>query len=586
MPWLFKLKTAMAGEPGLGEFLAWFITEVSEPWLMVLLLLTLGALLLGRKPWTGLLKEIPWSAYGGLGLIVVFGAVLRIYWVEHIPQVFLDEMNFWELGRSMAERGLYIVAREFEPADTMRPIPPAWSYVLALAFRAFGCSYAVVSKLSLAISVVTLPAAFLLGWQLFGKPYGAWCFTLLWAVLPIHLRVSASSALENGSLLLLLLFFLAALAWRRQQEDYWLYLGGFWAAWLMNWRMENPFVILPLAFVVLLIWDRQYWGLIKNIALYRAVFGALILGLPGIFADVCGVLQDYYLFYNSFEVAAAQVSDNTQNNWIYWIQNLIHPSELSYMAVAGLVLWRPRRQAIAWLVWFLGLNLFYMRIPSADFAVVNTIDSWRNALNPILGLLVLVSGFADSLMDWLRARQRLLACGIYAVFVLILATCPWRFAGFIKGQHVWMSEFALMQQIGARLPEKSHLLIDAWPEALGDRELRAVALKYASGHKWATVVLDDASFYRPGESACPQILQDIAHWRAPGNPDRVFLYYFGQQNNSWDFYRMQWYGDLMELRVVAGVASPEYRNSLTLYEICGLKKAGKDWVEQGWPSER
>ena len=479
----------------------------------------------------------------------------------------------------MATDGLYLAPRTHSEGRLV-PIPPAWSYWISLGFRATGPRYDTVLVEALALAILSLPLAFLVGWLEFRRPVPAVALALFVAVLPIHLRMSGSAALENGSFFFLLLAWVAVLAWQQERRPAWLYAGAAAAAWMMNWRMENPFAVVPVMGLVALLRDPEPGRTLREPRVYVALALAGLLALPGLVADLYGVGRDFYLFYGSEAERFEQVRQNMGNNLLYWWDGRIHPRELTLLAVLGLATWRPRREALAWLVWVGLLVFFYSRTPSADFGLHHTLDSWRNALQPALGVLVLAAAGVEALRTLASPLPRPVLRATLALAAVAFLALPLRYGDFVHRRHVWLQEFRLLQEASRRLPEGAHLLLDGKPEHLGDPALRVATLGYATNLPWGLLMLPEDSFRRPGQGRPPQILVDVENWTSVAG-SRVFLYYFGRNRSGWDYYRLRWLQDHLRLRVVAGLANPVSECTFTLYEVDGLEPAGLRWLRGG-----
>lgn len=564
MDLLYRATHALAADPvwqpRLEEFLIWW----TWPWMLMLLAFTAVLWLPRLRDLGRLVGEVPLAGRWGLAAALLVGVALRLAWVPHAPQVFFDEFNFLESARGLAEARTYHAPQVLSDSRIV-PVPPAWSFVLSLAFQVDGPTLEAVVASALTLSLASLVLAFLVGWLLFERPVPAVALTLFLGVLPVHLRMSGSAALETGSGASLLLTWLALLLYRRDRRPVWLYCAALAAAWLMNWRMENPFAVFPATLAAWLLLDDRRRETLRSPHVYAAVALAYVLALPGLVADVYGMGRDFYLFYGDAATRAEGVRDNLLNNLLYWVDGRIHPVGLTLLAGVGLGTWRPLRLPLAWLLWTAALHVFYTLNPSADFGLHHTLDSWRNALQPALGVLVLAAAGCQGLHERLGRRPALVVAPL--LVAAALAT-PLAYGGFVHSQHLWMREFALLREAAARLPEGAHLLLDGRPEHLGLPELHAAVLGYATGRKWEIVPLDENQ----------QVLMNMELWRDIAG-ERVFLYYFGKSRSDWDAARQRWLGENLRMRVVSGLAVPGPAYTFTLFEVDGLTPQGRRRLE-------
>jgi len=577
MDLIFRWTQALVGNPEFRTPAEVFLVRGTFPVFVVLLVLTLFFWLPRLADLRRILGEMPRGVQMALGCVCLLGAGLRLGWAPHAPQVFFDEFNFLELGRGMLKEGEAMLPGWFGSGPALIPIPAAWSFFLALVFMVTGPHLWAALGLALSLAILSLPLAFLVGWSLFRRPFPALFLTLMLAVFPVHLRMSGSLALETGSLFFLLATWVALLRYQEDRRPVWLYCAGTAAAWCANWRMENPFVVLPLLVVCVLIMNPQGLRMLRERHLYLVLAGVFAFSLPGLLSYVLGTGQGFYLFYGAEAMRLEQVRMNQVNNLIYWVEGRIHPPEMTALALLGALAWRPRRAALAWTLWVVALQVFYSRIPSADFGLHHALDSWRNAMQPALGFMVLAAAGLEALREGLG--RRLSGGWVAAALVVVtLVSCTWplRYGGFVHSRHVWQEEFYFMQEVASRLPEGARLLAEGHRDHLRSLELHTAELGYASGRDWQRLEISDEAFDRPGAGEPPVFLDELASSKKAGR--RTFLYYFGMRGSDWDHRRRIWLHDHLRMRVVAGISMPTSWVCLTLYELEGLSKQGQEWL--------
>lgn len=560
MDLLYRSTHALASDPTWQPRIEEFLVFFTWPWMLALLVFTL-VLWLPRLPdLARLFADTPRRARWAFAGVLLVAAALRLGWIPHAPQVYFDEFNFLETARGLSESRVYHAPQVLSDSRIV-PVPPAWAFSLSLAFSAAGPTLEAVCSSAVALSLASVGLVFLVGRLLFERTLPSVLLALFLAVLPVHLRMSGSAALETGSCASLLLTWLALLMYRRDRRPAWLYCAALGAAWLMNWRMENPFAVFPATLVAWLALDERRGQTLRSPHLYLAVAAAYLLALPGLVADVYGMGRDFYVFYGDAAQRAQFVQENVTNNVVYWVDGRIHPWPLTLLAAVGLWTWRPLRLPLAWLGWTAALHVFYTLNPSADFGVHHTLDSWRNALQPALGVLVLAAAGCDGL------RSRMPVAVAPLLVAGALAT-PFVYAGFVHAQHPWMREFAMLRAASARLPQDARLFLDGRHEHMRLPELRLAVAGYATGREWSLMPQDDAQ----------KALVDVELYRELRR-ERVFLYYFGQNRSDWDATRRRWLGDHLAMRVVSGLAVPGGAYTFTLYEVDGLTPLGRRRLE-------
>ena len=261
--------------------------------------------------------------------------------------------------------------------------------------------------------------------------------------------MSGSLVLETGSFFFLLATWVALLRYQADNHPVWLYCAGTAAAWCANWRMENPFVVLPLLAMCFLVLAPQGLRALREKHVYLVLMGVFLFSLPGLVSYILGTGQGFYLFYDSEAVRLEQVRMNQVNNLLYWFEGRIHPPEITALALLGALAWRPRRAALAWTLWVVVLQVFYSQIPSADFGLHHALDSWRNALQPALGFMVLAVAGLEVLREGLERRFS----GGWVAVVLGVALWFPALANHMRLRHsgVWQGVLR-MQEVAARLP--------------------------------------------------------------------------------------------------------------------------------------
>lgn len=564
MDLLHRATHALAADPAWQPRIEEFLVFFTWPWMLSLLTFTAVLWLPRLRDLGRVLGQTPRPARWAFAGVLLLGAALRVGWIPHAPQVYFDEFNFLETARALAESRVYHAPQVLSDSRIV-PVPPAWAFTLSLAFSAGGPTLEAVCSTSVALAMASLVLAFLVGRLLFERSLPAVILALFLAVLPVHLRMSGSAALETGSLASLLLTWVALLMYRRDRRPAWLYCAALAAAWLMNWRMENPFAVFPATLVAWLVLDDRRRETLRSPHLYMTVATAYLLALPGIVADVYGMGRDFYVFYGEAAQRAQFVRENVANNLLYWVDGRIHPLPLTLLAAAGLWTWRPLRLPLAWLGWTACLHVFYTLNPSADFGVHHTLDSWRNALQPALGVLVLAAAGCEGLRSRLSARP---AAAVAPLLLVGALATPSLYAGFVHAQHPWMREFAMLRAAAARMPQDAHLYLDGRHEHMRLPELRLAVAAYATGRKWSLMPQDDGR----------QALVDVELYREIQR-ERVFLYYFGQNRSDWDATRRRWLGEHLAMRVVSGLAVPGGAYTFTLYEVDGLTPQGRRRLE-------
>jgi len=483
------------------------------PTMSALMTLTVLFALLAARPLWGAVRRISANGWIGALLIANLALLLRTLVTPHLPQVYFDEIFFLNTAENMARSGENALSMVggYQTFNGFHPCPAAWQYLISLAYRAFGHGPDVAFALATALSGLSTVLLFVAVHAMFGSERAGLLAALFLAVLPVHMRLAGSAALETASLFFLLAGLAVIAVWFRDGGDALVPLACAFLAVFINVRMENVFALLPLvlAFFALVCPSERMRGWRVRLAWTLGSLVLAVFSLPPLMADYYGLATHFYFFYESSEDIRRHVSTNFSGNFLYWIEGAIHPLPLTVLALLGLVVAarssRWRRVGLFWAGWWLALVLFYSANPSCDFSLRFTLDSWRTALHPALGVIILAALGADAL-----CRQRTVLLGMVA---LALAVVP-VYNGFVQSRHMWMAQWELHREARALLPESAWLLVYDNMGTLGARSL-AMSRQIA----WNTG-LEPHFFIVPEGQPDPQIVRDVAVENRP-----VFLYY-------------------------------------------------------------
>ncbi|MBQ7567803.1 hypothetical protein IJT17_03265, partial [bacterium] len=402
---------------------------------------------------------------------------------------------------------------------------------------------------------------------------------VLVAAWPLHLRLSACSALENGSFLLFLLLALFLLIWRDTRDNRWLWSSACVWVWFANWRMENLAIITGVLLLSLSIEYGRVWKWWRVADFYAVGALAVLLAWPGLLCDVYGIHSHFYLTDSTSVHNSAFLGSKMAANWLFWVNNHFHPVFYTLLAAVSVFLAWNRFYMLAWLAWFVVLNVFYGFIPTADFELLYTCDSWRNSLFPTWGMLVLAADGFAMIYHRLSLRGKGWTVLWIAAFLLGVAVQPWAKYSYIAQRNTWIREFQLAERIGRRLPENADLLLSGSALRTMGNSLYIKIWDRGSSAQWHWYVLpDSAIIHAPGEPF-PELLRATRTWKNDGR--RIFLCISGSQKSSWDSYRWRWFNKYYDLRLLDGEAVPYEGDYITLYEIDGLTEAAERWINAG-----
>ena len=546
------------------------LVNLYVPTMGALAALTAAALVVARRPIVERLRSISPRALTWALVLFNVALALRLVLVVHMPQVYFDEISFLDTSENMARHDLNLLTPGDPSSDMIfHPCPAGWQYMISRAYRIFGVHPDVAFTLASLLSSLSVPLLFLVLREATGRSrVGLWGALFL-AVLPVHLRLSGSSALETPSVFFLLATLYATLVWSATRARSALLLAATLFAWFANMRMENSFALGPLlALYAALHWPADTRGSAERRTAAGCALVALFFSMPALLADAYGIVTRFYFFYQPPKITQLQVASNWQGNIPYWLDNRFHPAMLTMLAATGLCLGlaRPatRREAGFWGTWTAGLVVFYTLNPSCDFALRHTLDSWRTAIHPALGVIVLAALGTQALID--AATSRTLRAAVGVVTVTTALATPWLFEDFLSMRNMWMLQWEALIRMRQEMPPDAYLLIYDHSTALGPSSPgMAYEIGVTTGVTPHFFVFPDD--WRPGNvSATPQIARDVEQWKVEKR--KMFLYHLdaGRVQDAHDLALMR---SLLDLRPVAGVSMRSNHATFSLWRIEG-----------------
>jgi hypothetical protein len=463
-----------------------------------------------------------------LALLGIFYAalLLRLHWVPHLPQVYFDEILFLDTADNMARLGVNILStfegKHYGPE--FHPCPQGWQFLLSLWYHLVGSSPYNAFNAASWLSAATVIGLFVAVYEATDSERAGLLAAAGLAVLPVHLRLGGSAALETASAFFLVATVASATLWLRERSVALMALAACMLAWFVNIRMENSFALTPLLLLAfaaacpseaLSSWKTRG----AAVAAWTLV---LLLGAPAVLADFYGLATRFYFFYAPPHEIEQQVSTNLIGNVSYWFDNGIHPVLITALAAIGFGAARWRRLAWGAGLWWLALVMFYSFNPSCDFALLHTLDSWRTALHPTLGLVVLAALGAETLLDWLEQRSR-----AHWGLGLLLAWCitvPVAYQAFIQARTFWMVAWETQERVGQVLPPDAWLLVhDNHPRLGAHSSALARELAWTCGTQPHYFAIPTNYEGRPGEPL-PFMATAAEQW-VKVEKRKVFLYH-------------------------------------------------------------
>ena len=457
-PWQAATRTLTPGWSALKASPATAAARVTL--LIAWILLAFATMRLLRRRWQAL--QPPRWLPGTLAVVTLLGLGVRL-WLS--PRTFLHEL--YHIRETTA---FLFGPSEFANGETLPALVNAVDALTGGAEQALFWT-------NLALATLTVPAATLCDLALFGRPLRALAAGLLVALLPLHVRFSASEELWIAGVLLSLWSLALWLDWLKRAER--LSLLGATLATALAMQARPELLLLPAAHALLTLCvlpPARWLPLLRDRRLYAGLLGvaALCWHVPFDLQFRAGDLPHVVLP----TLAGLR------------LQHHVLDSRVTSLASLGLLAlglaWGLRHapRAYLWLVltsqaWvLLALSMF---APAGAFVL-------RAQLWPAVLLCLAMAGSAELVAAWWHPRWVLAALALTAGVQLGARTA------FLTGLGTQQQEWQFLLDALPRLPEHARVLAVADPKALDGFPADLLARK---GHTFE--VLDLAQVDRTGQ---------------------------------------------------------------------------------------
>lgn len=398
-----------------------FAQPLVMPWRIFLVLLLLLALAASAHTAIGALRAGPRPTAALLGLAAATALALALRFLLS-PWAFQHEFGYVAQRLNLINGG---------PLSTYGEAGHALPAVLNLLF---GGQERTLFATNAIFATLTVPLVGLLDWLLFGRWGRAVFAAFVMALIPQHLRFSASGVASLPLAFFSLWALVMVLAYLRRQSLF--TLVGATLALFLAMRTRPEFALWPLGILALLLLTRPVrdWSPL----LTRHTLGALglLVGLTGI---------RFLCFPGTPEPPDPEMA-LAAHQFAFWNPRLT-PMVLQATCVAGIAwglarAWRPT----VWLLGTaLGMTLFYLYFFGNEVYTLRT----QAALSPLYACLC--GGAAQLLLD--LPVRRGLRLGAVALLALGVATAPLTHANVVREELLTNQEFLFLRQTLPGLPD-------------------------------------------------------------------------------------------------------------------------------------
>ena len=312
------------------------------------LLLLLWLFYYNRKIIWDELTSIPRNIWAAVFLVCIISLLIRIYIPPHQHILYIDEAWYTEAGKNIL---LHENQLEY-------PKSIGWPFVLSVVFGIFGISNMVAIYASMFFGAISGVLIFLIVRLIVKNEYIAVLIALVFAMLPVHIRWSATAETNVTSLFFVLLSVLLMLFYykKKDQSLFWLSAAGM--SFAAQFRPEN-YALVILFLIGAFIFEKKKVKEIlydfSNLLLIVAVFAMGNLAHTLVFQ----FSSNWIVRDSRGKISGNNWSlDNLINNSIAYSSNLFNGNYYSLaivlLAAFGIVLmfYRQRKFAYFFFAWF------------------------------------------------------------------------------------------------------------------------------------------------------------------------------------------------------------------------------------------
>jgi hypothetical protein len=303
------------------DYLLSIISKISPIFTVPLFILILLSLIflfyINRKTLFEYFKNIEIKTWIFLGLIFLFGTLLRLFLVSKSHIMYMDEFYYMQGAKEILETGQINTGH-------LR----VWSFILSLAFGIFGLNNYVAIYAGIFFGCLTILAVFILIYVLTKNETSALFCSLIFSLIGYHIRWSATAKTNVTSFFFLIITTSAFFIYYQKKSLKLLWLSLILLLFTMQIREEN--YLLPIIFFVAqFIYFKKKSFEIKRILPWLILLLSLIsfdvilnkIGLDFLSKESAGVFTGPDISVNNFLYNAPRfgihIFDNTFYPWIF-----------------------------------------------------------------------------------------------------------------------------------------------------------------------------------------------------------------------------------------------------------------------------
>jgi hypothetical protein len=415
------------------------------------------------------IRKLTWIL---VGFIFILGLLMRIFFVPHIHQVFYDEFYHLNIAENMAKQHKFCYC-SFTLDDfcyNCSKVPewlPGFHFLLSFIFNIFGIYDIVAYAFNTIIGSITPPLFFILGYLIFRNEKIAVLSQLILTVLPVHLKLSGSTANDITSLFFILLLLIILYSYLRNNILTQLYLLLSILLFCIYVRIEN-FILIFL--VLYFLWQND--NKVNEIINPKYI---LIIWILFILLLIPRIIHFYYLLpyilhfsniQNQFQINLIDafrnfITDFAKNfffNLLFWIDNRINPIFYTLFSIYGLVCFNNKKIIHYLVLWFMTFYFIYSSFKNGGFMLLYTLDNWRYTL-PLYIPIILMASYGIYEFITLFNHHRFLRNVLYIVIFFFIISIYFQFKPFILLENSHQENYLYLKSLKDKLPNHCPIII-------------------------------------------------------------------------------------------------------------------------------
>lgn len=291
-----------------------------------------------------------------LCLIILLGFSLRMFIAPHAHRVFFDEDIYLNIAQNIKNEMKSCLCDYGTPQECYRCIPNkqphAYSAFISIFFFIFGANEPLAHNITIVLGTLSILLVFATTYLLFGKQSVSLYSSLILALIPEHIRWSATTSLEAFFVFFTLLSIFLLLLYCRTQSYPILAAAIFALAIALQGRPEADLLII-LAALLFLLFDKRLAENFKSPKFFLAILLLAILILPSAMhlkkssSDSWGSSGE--------KISLHYFSKNASDNSKFFFENTRFPALFTILSIVGIaaaLFSKNKKELLLILAWF------------------------------------------------------------------------------------------------------------------------------------------------------------------------------------------------------------------------------------------